>query len=157
MIPPSLADEYIIRLTTGETLTIAELDTERSPALLIPQVAKACDGLLRHCTRVTREIMEEAKGGYDARFKPLLRASPQGCMAKADPHVCRLIRDCAMASGPICTLRNSNQRSRAPLPICWEFPAPVIPDLEVQNAIIELGSCIGHAWRRGLHVVIVDN
>ena len=156
MIPPTLADEYTIRLTTGETLGIAELDTERSPALLHPGVAAACEGLLRHCTRVPREIMEEAKSGYDGRFKPLLRASPNGCMLKSDPHGCRLIGDCAMAFKPVCTLRNIDTKHK-PLPICWEYAAPPIDDLEVHNAAVDLGSCIGHAWRRGLYVVVVDN
>jgi hypothetical protein len=155
MIPATLADEYIIRLTTGETLWIAELDTERSPALLHPKIVAACEGLLRHCTRVHREIMEEAKAGYDGRFKPLLRSPPNGCMVKADPPICRLIRECAMAFVPVCTLHNLD--GKAPLPVCWEFSAPPVEDKEVYNSAIELGMCIGHAWRRGLYAVIVDN
>jgi hypothetical protein len=152
----TIADEYPIRLSTGETIQVAEIDAERSPALAHVQIRAAVDGLLQHCCHVSREIVEEAKGGYDARFKPLLRAQPAGCMIKSDPHECRLMHDCAMAIRHVCTLRNQNVQT--PLPICWEYAPPVIlQDMELRNAAIELGSVIGHAWRRGLYVIIVDN
>ncbi len=150
MIPPTIADEYPVRLSTGETIQIAEIDEERSPALVHPEVRKAVAGLLTHCCHVSREIMEEAKGGYDGRLKPLLRAQPLGCMVKAEPHECRLLYDCGMAYRPVCTLHNPRE-----LPICWEFNPPETTHPEVRTAAVELGSVIGHAWRRGLYVFIV--
>ena len=97
MVPPTIADEYPIKLSTGETIQIAEIDAERSPALANLEVRKALDGLLQHCCRVSRKVMEEAKAGYDTQFKKLLRSQPIGCMLKAEPHQCRLINECAMA------------------------------------------------------------
>lgn len=180
MIPDTIADEYAIRLSTGETIQVSEIDSERSPAVAHPKVRKAVDGLLQYCCFVSRDIAEEAKGGYDTRLKPLLRSSPVGCMSKADPHMCRLIHECAMVSIPVCTLHNCMPSPR-PLPICWEFSSPLPhpqskqdgtyresndidvdlihlrEDFEVWEAAIDLGSVIGHAWRRGLYVFIVDN
>jgi hypothetical protein len=155
MIPTSIADEYPLRLTTGETIQIAEIDSERSPALLIPQVRMALDGLLTQCCHVSREIMEEAKGGYDTNLKPLLRSSPIGCMIKAEPAICRHIESCAMALKSICTLHNCRSNSN-PLPVCWEYSLPAsIAHLEIRTAIIELGTLIGHSWRKNQFVIIV--
>jgi hypothetical protein len=154
MIPPTIADEYPVRLSTGETIQVAELDEERSPALVEPRVRAAVEGLLQQCSFVSREIMEEAKAGYDTRFKAQIRSQPLGCMIKAEPHICRLINDCAMAFKPVCTLHNAMPFPK-PLPICWEFDPPGTIDLEVRRAAVELGSIIGHAWRRGLYVFIV--
>jgi hypothetical protein len=151
---PTTADEYPVRLSTGETIQVAEIDEERTPLLADPQVKKAISGLLQHCCHTTRDVMEEAKGGYDGRFKLCLRAAPIGCMIKSEPHICRLIDDCAMAYKPVCTLHNASPQSPKPLPICWEFDPPV-DDPVTRTAAAELGSVIGHAWRRGLYVVIV--
>jgi hypothetical protein len=155
MIPETIADEFPIRLSTGETILVAEIDAERSPALQNKDVRAAVDGLLRHCTHVSREIIEEAKAGYDTRFKPLLRAAPHGCMAKANPHQCRLITQCAMAHRPVCTLHNI--ATFPSLPICWEFDPPPVKNPMIMTAAIDLGTVIGDAWRRDLYVLIVDN
>jgi hypothetical protein len=154
MIPPTIADEYPIRLSTGETIQIAEIDAFRSPALANLHVLKVLDGLLKHCSSMSRKIVEEAKGGYDTNFKALLRAQPMGCMIKSNSPICLRINDCSMASKPVCTLHNCLP-SKTPLPICWEFSPPPIANLEVRLAAIELGTIVGHAWRRGLYVCLV--
>jgi len=155
MIPPAIADEYSLHLSTGETIKIAELDAERSPALNHPQILKVLDGLLKHCSHMSREVVEEAKGGYDANFKKLLRAQPTGCMAKAEPAICLLINECAMANKLVCTLHNCLP-SKTSLPVCWEFsPSVPIASLEIRSAIIDLGTIIGHSWGNGSFVIIV--
>ena len=157
MIPATMADEYPLRLSTGETIQVAEIDAARSPALIVPQIRKAIERLLAHCCHVPREIVEEAKGGYDTRLKPLLRSQPMGCMIKAEPSICRHIDGCSMAFKPICTLHNCRP-SQTPLPICWEFsPSQSMAHLEARTAAIDVGTIIGHAWRRGFYVFIVDN
>jgi hypothetical protein len=156
MIPLSMADEYPVRLSTGEVIAISEIDAERSPALAHPEVRKLLSGLLQHCCHVSRDIMEEAKAGYDTQFKALLRAVPMGCMLKAEPHRCRLINECSMASQMVCTLHNC-ARGPSSLPICWEYDSPASADAEVLEAAISLGTIIGHAWRQGRYVCIVDN
>lgn len=155
MIPVTLADEYPLRLSTGETIQVAEIDAERSPALAIPQIRKSIESLLKHCCLVPREIVEEAKGGYDTRLKPLLRSQPRGCMIKTEKPICLHIESCSMASKPICTLHNCAPSS-TPLPICWEFSPPPMAHLEARTATIDLGTLIGHAWRLGKYVFIVD-
>ena len=157
MIPSTIADEFPVRLSTGETIQIAEIDAERSPALSHPEVRKAIAGILLHCSFASRETMEEAKAGYDTNFKLRIRSQPVGCMVKSDPHVCRLIDDCAMAVLSVCSLHNAMPLSPKPLPICWEFDPIATKDPQIRIAATDLGTVIGHAWRRGLYVFIVDS
>lgn len=154
---PTIPDEYPLRLSTGETILVSELDSDRSPALQDGRVLKAVSGLLSHCSYISRSIAEEAKGGYDRNLKPCLRATPSGCMIKAYPYVCHLQDDCAMFSASICTLHNIHPGRHA-LPICWEFnlpPSGYLEPVDVQIAAVELGSVIGHAWRTGRYVLLV--
>ncbi len=157
MIPDTIADEYPLRLSTGEVIQVAELDDERSPALGIEEVRTLVRGLLIQCTHVNRQSMEDAKKGYDRDFKQALRSMSEGCMIKAEPAVCRLLNDCAMYRREKCTLHNIS--TVHPLPICWEF-SPVsggkVND-EIRKAAIDLGTVIGDAWRRGFLVVVVTN
>ena len=155
MTSPVIVDEYPLYLSTGETIKITEIDAERSPITNHPKIREALDGLLQHCSHISREIVEEAKGGYDTNFKLLLRAQPMGCMAKANPHECLHIRDCAMAMKSVCTLHNCLP-SKTPLPICWEFsPSIKIDDIEIKSSVIELGTIIGHSWRTGKYIILV--
>jgi len=154
MIPQTIADEYPVHLSTGEVIQISEIDAERSPALAHPDVRKAVEGLLLHCCHASREIMEEAKGGYDTRFKLCIRSQPIGCMIKAEPHQCRLINDCSMAYKPVCTLHNAAP-SPKPLPICWEFDPPKTESPWVRVAATDLGTVIGQAWRNNKYVFLV--
>ena len=156
MIPHTIADEYPLRLSTGEVIKVAEIDAERSPALAHPQVRLVLEGLLKHCSSMTRETVEEAKGGYDTNFKAALKAQPMGCMIKAEPHTCLLIDECAMAIKSVCTLHNCLPSSKNQLPICWEFSPSPIANPSIRTAAIELGTIIGHAWRRGHYVILVS-
>ncbi len=154
-IPPTIPDEYPLKLSTGELLEISEFDAERSPALQHPEIMVAVSGLIAQCAKVPRVVMEEAKKGYDRNFLRLLRGDPRGAMIKATPPGCGLHKQCAMETS-FCTLRSGPMTGKKPglLPLCWEFAAPSV-SLELRAPTIDLGTAIGQAWRRGRYVIII--
>ncbi len=55
--------EYLLHLSTGEDITVAELDPESVPSLTDPVVVFLADAVLSRCTRAPRSAIEDAKGG----------------------------------------------------------------------------------------------
>jgi hypothetical protein len=146
--------DYEIGLSSGGRITVVELDPGRAPELLDQAVLAACKGILERCTFAPRPALEEAKRGYDRELLRLLRG-PDGGLLRAEPPVCRLIDDCAMASRKDCTLRNIRGRAGA-YPLCWEYAVPDGLPAGVRAAAIELGTAVGNAWRAGAYPVVVD-
>jgi len=144
--------DYEISLSNGERISVTEFDPDRIPYMRSLDVLAACRGILERCTHAPREAIEEAKRGYDKALSALLRG-PEGAMARANPPVCRLIHDCAMASND-CTLRNFKKRAGL-FPECWEYAPPEGLPVLVRMAAVELGTAVGNAWRSGSHPVIV--
>ena len=151
-----IIDEYALSLSTGEEIFITELDSERSPIILDSQIQKHIECMTKHCCNIPRDIIEEAKGGYDTKFKRLLRSQPIGCMAKSESHECLLIYECSMAIKSVCTLHNCLP-TKTPLPICWEFsPLEKINDVKIKSVVIEIGTIIGQAWRNNSYLILVN-
>lgn len=146
--------DYTISLSSGGRITIVELDSGRVPELHDQEVLVACRGILNRCTIATRTVLEEAKKGYDKELLRVLRA-PDGGLMRAEPHVCRLIQDCAMAVPDKCTLRNL-RRGRPNFPQCWEYDPPDGLSEPVRRAAIEIGTAVGNAWREWAYPILVD-
>ncbi len=152
-IPPTIPDEYLLKLSNGELIEVSELDAERSPALQNTEIVLAVSGLISQCSKIPRTIVEEAKKGYDQNFVRLFKGDPRGAMIKANPPGCGQHRQCAMESA-LCTLRAGPMIKKLGLPMCWEYAAPKVPD-ELRTPVVDLGTVIGQAWRRGRYVIIV--
>lgn len=145
--------EYELILSTGEKLHIAEFDVDVYPILLHPSVSKACKSVLLRVPKISREIMEEAKSGYDDRFKPLLKARPDGALLKVLNHQCGLRKECAMFTDG-CSTKNIRPRNGGGFPECFEFvPEHDDPD----SAAKSVGTSIIHAWREGMYSIIIHN
>ncbi|OPZ34501.1 MAG: hypothetical protein BWY99_02509 [Synergistetes bacterium ADurb.BinA166] len=148
--------DYVLLLSTGERITVVELDPARISGLSDPGVLRAAAGVLRRCTFAPRRALEDAKSRYDKELLTLLRR-PDGRVRSERP-VCRLIGECAMADPGRCTLVNLKVKKDA-TPGCWEYgPPEEIPPLseEVRRAALEIGTAVGHAWLSGAYPVVVD-
>lgn len=149
--------DYIIDLSTGEELKIAEFDPERIPEMKNPDILYASTDVLNLCTRISREILEEAKHGYDTRLKPLLRTPPIGALLKAPMPFCAERWSCSMYSKMECSVRNISKCGGA-FPECWEAEADKLVRLPVDilDASRALRTAVIHSWRQGMYAMIVS-
>lgn len=150
--------EYIIDLSTGEDLQIAEFDPNRIPEMNNPDVMCASSDILDRCTKASREILEEAKHGYDSRLKPLLRTPPVGALLKFPFPLCSERLSCSMYDKTRCSTKNIFRQGGA-FPECWE--AEIDPLIKFSTTIIvasrALRTAIVHSWRQGMYSIIVLN
>jgi hypothetical protein len=134
---------YKIRLNTGEELKVVEIRADE-----LPQDCSKIQIILDKCSRIPREIVEEAKLGHSQRFNPYLKANPSGVLIKFDK-ICRLIDHCIMADKRICKTSNFKK-----MPVCWEFgkkeDVVLSPDEELATKIV-------HFWKEGINVLIVED
>jgi hypothetical protein len=147
--------EYRINLHTGESIEISELDVEVVEELRMPEVLEATAEIIKLCSKMPREIVEEAKLGHSKNFTSLMKTPPVGSMMKLPSPICAMIRDCAIADKRKCTTRNiSNQIGK--FPICWEFKPPKLTEDDVIPRAQSLAFAIVHAWREGRYVILVN-
>lgn len=145
--------DYIIDLSTGEKLHISEFDPERIPEMQDLNVINASSDVLDHCTMVPRNVMEDAKHGYDTEFKKLLRTPPIGALLKTKQTLCSERDVCSMYDASKCTTRNIAKGSYA-LPICWEADVSHTKyNDHITAASRTLRTAVIHAWRRGMLAV----
>jgi hypothetical protein len=149
--------DYIVDLSTGEELKIAEFDPERIPEMKDLDVINASSDVLDLCTRVPREILEEAKKGYDTRLKPLLRTPPVGTLLRAPMPLCNERWSCSMYNKMGCSLRNISEKGGA-FPECWEIEADKLVKLsaDILDDSRALKTAIIHVWRQGAYSIIVE-
>jgi len=148
---PAFPNEYVLHLSTGETIQVSELDLSilgASPAILAHFAP-----LQALCTQLTRSQLEEAKGGYDEALKSKLRSPPVGCLIKNPAPVCSLIASCSMANKKECTTKNVTKRG-GKFPDCWTVETGKLQGFERAWAA-ELSDVVIHAWRAGRHVFVV--
>ena len=149
--------DYIIDLSTGEELHIAEFDPDRIPEMKEAAVIKASFGVLDYCTKVSRDIIEEAKGGYDTRLKALLKTPPIGALLKIPLHICHERTSCSMYVPSKCTTKNVNPSGESvdSFPECFESETDKSsPEIMLKSRI--LNTAIIQSWRQNRYVVIID-
>ena len=147
--------EYSLVLETGEGLDVLELDPETCSELRSEAVRIAAFHILKRCTFVQREVLEEAKGGFCKRLQELLRTPPIGCLLTVSDPECSELEECGTADRSICTLRHIS-KSGGKFPICWEARAsqPCPDDIKMQ--VRDLAGRVVHAWRENRYVIIVS-
>lgn len=145
--------EYNLNLSTGETITIAELDPVHVPELEQKVALDGCASLLAKVSFIRREFLEEAKLGYDSNFLRFLRSPPHLCLVQVANPSCALnnIRECVMAS-PICNTKQI-KRGLGVFPECFTYLPEI--DKDPEEHARSLGTAIVLAWRKSRHVVIV--
>lgn len=139
--------EYSVALETGEVIDVLELDPETCPALLDLEVLRSSMWLLRHCTRATRRVLEDAKGGWAGPLQEALGTPPAGCLLRMEKPVCAIIGECGIADEALCTTRNL-KKGIGRFPVCWEADVP--------REGADLTYRVVHAWKEGRWVVIVS-
>jgi hypothetical protein len=125
---------------------VAEFDPERVPSMTAEVLALAA-GTVERCTVAPRDVIEEAKRGYDMRLKPLLRASPVGSLVRVPLTLCSERGWCSMYDPNKCTTRNI-KRNGGDFPGCWEA--------DTDEKARGLCTAIVHAWRQGYYPIIVS-
>ena len=149
--------DYIIDLSTGEELHIAEFDPGRIIEMKDPAVIAASSRILDFCTKVSRDIIEEAKGGYDSRLKPLIKTPPIGALLKIPLHIGYERTSCSMYVPSKCTTKNVNPsgESVGSFPECFESETDKSsPEIMLKSRI--LNTAIIQSWRQNRYVVIID-
>lgn len=149
---PVLPNRYKLRLSTGEEILVAEIDIGMLEA---PEaVLRASSIVTTLCTSISREIMEEAKMGYDTRFLKCLRSPPIGCLLRVYSPRCSLFKDCTMANARECTTKNSTRKG-GKFPSCWSYDVSYV-DAEIVAEVREFCDAVIHSWRENHHVILVD-
>lgn len=146
--------EYVIELSTGETLLVSELDPESVPALADGAVRKAAEAALSRCTVCPRDVLEDAKRGHTAPLEALLRTPPAGCLLRLRAPECREIGFCVSADRAGC----STAAGGGSVPPCWTFRPGGDPMADPASlAASVIGTAIVHAWAAGRYVVLVGD
>lgn len=145
--------EYVLPLSTGETLLVTELDPDAVPELRDPAVAACLEPVLCRCTYAPRRVLEDAKNGGTAELEDLLGTPPVGCLLKLDRPHCHeyIVSVCAVASGG-CNTRNV-RRGRPCFPDCWTY---LLMDEDPPVARLVADAVVG-AWKSGRYVVVVQS
>lgn len=139
-----LPAEYILTLSTGETIEVSEYDSGRFPILeSAPDMAPVLD-VLQRCAVMTRDDVESAKRGWDAALRIALRDPLSGLLKILRPD-CVHTGSCIMADKRVCTTRNVSGRKR--IPPCFEHNS----DEQVRH----LMSSIVMAWAAKRRVIVV--
>lgn len=145
--------EYSLKLGTGETILITEvpvgaMNSSVQQAFNNPRSLEMVFSIIALCTKVPRQVLEDAKIGYTKPLENLLRTPPAGALMKLDYPVCANINDCIMATDK-CTARAGMKN-----PECWEY-SPTNHDLEIDTITAkEIARTVVMAWRDGRHVII---
>jgi hypothetical protein len=145
--------DYQLTLSTGERITVLELDPDRIPVLRDRGVLAAAAGVLRRCTFAPRPALEMAKAGFDRDLLPLLRGPDIGLL-KSERPACRLLDECSMAVVARCTLRNIRTK-KDKTPGCWEYGPEGGLTEEVRRAAMDVGTSVGHALMARHYPVLV--
>lgn len=138
--------QYEFGLTTGERIYITELDPERMPELLDKNVTRSIEKLLRMCSSLKRQDVEDAKRGYDTPFKQSLRTPPDGCLIKLESPICSRSGDCSMYKSKECTTHFLEKRL-GKFPLCFEYTC------DFQSR--ELAGVIIMSWKEGRYVLLI--
>lgn len=148
--------EYLIDLSTNETIHIAEFDPDRILEMQNQSVLEASHDVLEQCTKMPREVIEEAKHGYDTNFKILLRTPPVGALLKLPLPLCSERSVCSLYKISKCTTKNVDDKV-GNFPICFEsdFPVKTLFTKEVVSVSRDLKSSIIHSWGKGMYVILV--
>lgn len=145
--------DYVLSLSTGERIIIAEFDPAHIPELSMKSALDGCASLISKVSHVEREFLEEAKLGYDTNFLKRLRSPPHLCLVQVANPSCALndIRVCVMAS-PACHTKQTKNKLGI-FPECFTY----LPEEEKDPGehARSLGTAIILAWRKGHHAVIV--
>ena len=147
--------EYRLSLSTGEEITVSELDPESVPSLTDPVVILLADKVLSRCTRAPRAAIEDAKSGLPESLEPFLGTPPRGCLVRL-AMVCAELRHCAVSGAKKCSTASQTRKGAADFPMCWTFDVPAGGTREQSAAAKDLVDSVVLAWRDGRHVVIAD-
>ncbi len=148
--------EYLLHLSTGEDITVAELDPESVPSLTDPIVVHLADAVLSRCTKAPRAAIEDAKNGLPESLEPFLRTPPAGCLLAMASPICAEIRQCAISDPAKCTTRRRTKRGGPDFPMCWTFSVPEGGTEQQRSEARGLADTVVDAWRWGRHVLIAD-
>lgn len=147
--------EYVLSLSTGEEITVSELDPESIPSLTDPVVVRLADAVLSRCTRAPRDAIEDAKSGLPESLEAFLGTPPFGCLLKLSLPVCAELKHCVISDPVRCSTRHRTKRG-PDFPMCWTFSVPTGGTPEQSAQARDLADSIVSAWRDGRHVVIAD-
>lgn len=142
---------YILTISTGETISFLELDSELIPELISVNIVSGLSDVLRLCTHVSRETIEKAKRNDTKPLERALRTPPYGCLLKLKSPVCAEIKTCFTAKVGECTTRNISRKSGPKLglfPFCWNYSATNV-DINI------IGTDIVNAWKSGSYVLLI--
>lgn len=148
---PPIHSEYLIRLSTGEDIEIAEVNMNLLG--LSDSLLQALLPIFSICTNLSETEIEEARIGDDRAFKRKMNSQPVGSLARLADPVCSQIRNCGMADAKTCTTKNVNKRI-GKFPSCWTTETREFVDFE-RLRYLEVYNSIVHAWREGRHVVVI--
>jgi hypothetical protein len=148
--------EYNLSLSTGEEITVSELDPESIPSLTDPVVVRLADAVLSRCTRAPRDALEDAKSGLPESLEAHLGTPPGGCLLKVSSPVCAELKFCVISDPVRCSTRHRAKRGGPDFPMCWTFSVPSGGTPEQSSQARDLADSIVSAWRDGRHVVIAD-
>lgn len=148
--------EYNLQLSTGEAISVSELDPESTPSLTDPVVVRLADAVLSRCTRAPRAAVEDAKSGLPESLEAYIRTPPAGCLLKLSLPVCAELRFCVISDPVRCSTKHRTKRGGPGFPMCWTSAVPDGGTEGQRSQARDLADSIVSAWRDGRHVVIAD-
>ena len=146
-------NDYTLDLSSGETIIVSEFDPVHIPELKSDVVLKGCASIFAKVTRVSREMLEDAKIGYDAPLMKRLGSPPVICLMRVANPSCSMndIKECSMASDA-CTTKNT-KKSLGLFPECFAY----LPEADdVNDDAASVGTAIILAWRQNKYAIVVD-
>jgi hypothetical protein len=104
------------------------------------------------CTKISREMLNDAKVGYTKLMERNLGTPPVGALFKIDKPVCANINCCIMADKNKCTTNLSGNIIN--FPECWEYNLNIKEDSEMYTDLKDISRSIVLSWKENNYVMI---
>lgn len=141
--------DYEIKLSSGDILSISEVDIDRISDKDLLSVIKTRQSPLDWVPYITRSVMEEAKLGYDTNFKKSIGIEPIAQFKRLPTNLCYFRKKCASYEYEACLMKPKSKSRRAKeFPPCWMIDQ----DNEKERFLI---TSMIFKWRDNFRVIIV--
>jgi len=127
--------DYLLHVSTGETLKISEIDIGRIADEDFVQILKDRPKPLDWVPYIYKSIMEEAKIGYDKKLLDLIGVPPHAALLRLSSYKCSERKDC-LSSQPKCTLIPLRKYKSREFPSCWLYESGDQKSSELITSII---------------------
>ena len=144
--------EYALQLSSGEYTDITEINfnamEDRYRVIFNEENSEFVHDILKSCTFVSVQAVEDAKIGLPKLLEKVLKTAPKGALMKLSKHECMNINDCPGRNKSKCSTKTIENQ----IPDCFEYDIGI--DV-IKHEIKEFIQVVVAAWREDRYVFIV--